>query len=112
MSMQFGPAVFVADNVPSQITGMPTGTRIEVHLKNKQVMKGTRGEVSASGFTLVNPPAGDLQLAFADVTSVKQVKKNHTTRNILIIGGVAVVAVAVALTIYIKRCPIGCGSAF
>jgi hypothetical protein len=106
---QLTPAVFGADDVASQITAMPAGTNIAVHLKNKQVLRGTTGQVAPSGFTLVNPRAGDRQLAFADVLSVKQVaKKSHKVRNILIIGGVAVVAVVAAFGIYVKKCPVGC----
>jgi hypothetical protein len=107
--LQLAPAVFGADDVAGQIAAMPSGTHIDVHLKNKQVLRGTTGEVSTSGFTLVNLRAGDRQLAFADVTSVKRVaQKSHKRRNILIIGGVAFVAVVAALGIYIKKCPVGC----
>lgn len=106
---QFVSSVFGADDVASQITAMPLGTNIELHLKNKQVLRGTTGEVSTSGLLLLNPRAGDRQVAFADVTSVKRVAhKSHKKRNILIIGGIAFVAVVTALGIYIKRCPLGC----
>ena len=67
MVAQLGPAAFGADSVTSQITGMPPGANIEVRLKNKQTMRGARGEVSGSGFTLLNPSAGDRQIAFDDV---------------------------------------------
>lgn len=66
--------------------------------------------MSGSGFTLINPSAGDRQIAFDDVASVKQLtKKSHTTRNVLIVVGIAIVAVAVAVVIYAKHCPVGCG---
>ena len=108
---QLGPAAFGADDVTRQISGLPTGANIEVRLKNRQTLRGTKGEVSGSGFTLMKPGAGDRQLAFDEVVSVKRLnQKSHTTRNVLIIAGVAVVAIAVALTIYIKRCPLGCGT--
>jgi hypothetical protein len=111
MVTQLGPAAFGADDVTSEITGMPTGTHIEVHLKTKQTLRGARGEVSSSGFTLLNPGAGDRQISFADITSVKRLdKKSHTTRNVLIVVGIAVVAVAIAVVIYAKHCPVGCGS--
>jgi hypothetical protein len=106
-----GPVAFGADNLAKQISGMPTGTDIEVRLKSKQTLRGGRGEVTASGFTLLNPSAGNRQIAFDDVASVKQVnKKSHTKRNVLIIVGIAVVAVAVAVVIYAKNCPLGCNS--
>jgi hypothetical protein len=112
MVAQLGPAAFGADNVTSQITGMPTGTNIEVRLKDKQTLRGTRGELSGSGFTLANPSAGDRQIAFDDVASVKQVgKKSHTTRNVLIVVGIAVVVVAVVVAVHFKNCGVlGCGS--
>ena len=103
MVMHLSPIVFAADNVSSQITAMPTGTNLEVRLKNKQRMRGARGETSSSGFTLVDPQAGDHQLAFADITSVKQLtKKPHSTRNAWIglgIGGVVAVAVVVVVVV-------------
>ena len=64
----FGLSAFGAERVTSQITGMPTGTNIEVQLKTKQTLRGTRGEVSSTGFTLLNPGVGDRQIAFVDVT--------------------------------------------
>jgi len=87
-----------AASIKTEIVGMPLGTSIEVHLKDKQKLRGTRGAVSDSGFTLVDPRSGERQIAFDDVTSVKQVNaKSHTRRNILI--GVAIGAGAVAIVI-------------
>jgi hypothetical protein len=109
MMTQLGPAASGADSVTSQITGMPSGANIEVRLKNKQTLRGTRGEVSGSGFTLLNPDAGDRQIAFDDVIAVKQVnKKSHTTRNVLIVVGIGVVVAVAVLAIHIKNCPLGC----
>ena len=110
MVTRLGPAAYAADSVTSQITGMPTGTNIEVRLKNKQTARGTRGEVSGSGFNLLNPTVGDRQIAFDDITSVKQLnKKSHTTRNVLIVAGVAVVALAVVLAVTLRCGGLGCG---
>ncbi len=110
MVTRLGPAAYAADSVRSQITGMPTGTNIEVRLKNKQTLRGARGEVSGSDFTLLNATVGDRQIAFDDVTSVKQLnKKSHTTRNVLIVAGVAVVALAVVLAVALRCGGLGCG---
>ncbi len=104
--VQLGPAAFGADDVSGQITGMPAGASIEVRLKDKQKLQGTRGDVSGSGFTL-RSPGGDRQIAFGDVASVKQLnKKSHTARNILIGVGLGVVVVAAVLAAYIKTHPI------
>jgi hypothetical protein len=104
MLTQLGPAVFGGGNVTSQISGMPVGTKIEVRLKNKERLQGTRGEVSDSGFTLLNPGAGDRKIAFDEVISVKQMTaKSHTTRNVLIgvgIGVVVAVAVVAAVVVH------------
>lgn len=110
MVTRLGPAAYAADSVSSQITEMPTGTNIEVRLKNRQILRGARGEVSDSGFTLLNPTVGDRRIAFDDVTSVKQLnKKSHTTRNVLIVAGVAVVALAVVLAVTLRCGGLGCG---
>jgi hypothetical protein len=104
--MQLGPAAFGADDVTGQITAMPAGANIEVHLRDKQKLQGTRGDVSGTGFTL-RSPGGDRQIAFGDVASVKQLnKKSHTARNILIGVGIGVVVVVVVLAVYIKTHPI------
>jgi hypothetical protein len=109
MVTQLGPAAFGADNVTNQIAGIPTGTNIEVRLKNKQILRGARGEVSGSGFTLRNPGAGDRQIAFDDVTSVKQLtKKSHTTRNVLIGVGIGIAVFAVVLGILFRCGAYGC----
>jgi hypothetical protein len=74
-------------------------------------MQGVRGEMSSSGFTLQNPSVGDRQIAFDDVTSVKRLnKKSHTTRNVLIVVGVAVVALAVVVGVALRCGPFGCNS--
>jgi hypothetical protein len=112
MVTQVGPAALAAESVASEISAMPTGTRIEVRLKNKQTLRGERGEVSAAGFNLVNSGTADRQLAFDDITSVKQLnKKSHTTRNVLIIAGIAVAVVVAIVAVHIANCaPLGCGS--
>ena len=92
------PAAFGADNVTNQITGMREGISIELHLKNKQILRGTRGEVSASSFALVDPSGGNREITFDEVASVKQLtRKSHTTRNILIGVGIGVVVLAVVV---------------
>ncbi len=109
MVTQLGPAAFGADNVISQIAGIPTGTNIEVRLKNKQILRGARGEVSDSGFTLTNLGAGDRQIAFDEVTSVKQLtKKSHPTRNVLIGVGIGIAVFAVVLGILFRCGSYGC----
>jgi hypothetical protein len=89
-------------SIRTEILGMPLGTSIELRLKNKQKLRGARGAVSDSGFTVVDARSGERQIAFDDVASVKQVNtKSHTGRNILIgvgigLGAVAIVIVALA----------------
>ena len=95
--------------VTSQIAAMSVGTNIELHLKNKERLRGARGAASESGFTLVNPKAGDRQIAFDDVASVKlYVVKSHTTRNILIGVGIAAAALAITAAILLRCGPLGC----
>ena len=84
-----------ADSVRTQILAMSLGTRMELRLKNEQKISGARGVVSDSRFTLVDV-TGDRQIAFDDVTTVKQLK-SHTKRNILIGAGIALAAVAAVL---------------
>jgi hypothetical protein len=84
----------------AEIIGMPLGTNIEVRLKDRRKLRGARGAVSDSGFTLVQTTSGERQVAFDDVASVKHVKAtSHTGRNVLIgVGiGVGTVIVIVAL---------------
>jgi hypothetical protein len=88
---------------------MPSGATIEVRLKNSQTLRGSRGDVTDSAFTLLDPGGASRQVAFADVASVKLLgKKSHTTRNVLIIAGVGVVATVAAIALYAKHCPLGC----
>jgi hypothetical protein len=100
-----GPPACGADSVRSQITKMPIGANIEVFLKDQQMLRGMRGEVTDSGFTLENLNAGNRQIAFDEVSSVKQIKrKTHTTRNVLILLGVVVGVVAVVLGVVAIDC--------
>jgi hypothetical protein len=92
--------LFGADSLRNQITKMPTGANIEVRLKDQQMLRGMRGDVTDSGFTLENPSAGNRQIAFGDINSVKQIKrKTHSTRNVLIILGVVIVGAVGVLAI-------------
>jgi hypothetical protein len=89
-----------AESVASQITTLPLGTRVELHLKNKQKIRGTTGVVSGTGFALVDASAAERQIAFDDVASVKVLdKKPHTKRNVAIGVGIAVGAAAVVVGI-------------
>jgi len=112
MATQLVPTAFGAESVAAQIGGIPTGALIEVHLKDKQKIHGSRGATTDVGFTLVNANAGDQQIAFADVVSVKQVgvHKSHVARNIIIVAVVAIAVVATVIGIQYARCgPLGCG---
>ena len=80
MLMQLGPAAFGADSVGNQIIKIPTGANIEVRLKDQQILRGMRGEVTDSGFTLEHLSAANRQIAFDDVSSVKQIKGKRTRR--------------------------------
>jgi|SRR5436190_16176938 hypothetical protein len=104
------PAALGAESVASQITAMPAGTNVILRLKNKQTMRGTRGPVSNSGFTLVDARTGEHQIAFDDVVSVKQLtKKSHLTRNILIGVTIGIVAVGITVGILLRCGSFGCG---
>lgn len=83
-------------SVTTQITAMPLGSNIERRLKNKQKMRGARGALSNSGFAPVDAHAGEKQIAFDDVASVKLFRlKSHTTRNILIGVGITLVVLGI-----------------
>jgi hypothetical protein len=112
MAMEWAPTAFAADAVAAQIAAMPAGTKIELRLKNKEKLSGTTGAISSSGFTLVDAHTGEHQFTFDDVASVKRLgSRSHTRRNVLIVTGIAVVAVGIGLGIYAKKCaPFGCNS--
>jgi hypothetical protein len=82
--------------VTTQIVGMPLGAHIELRLKNKQKVRGARGAVSTTSFALVDSHAGERQIAFDDVVSVKLfTPKSHTMRNILIGVGITLVVLGI-----------------
>jgi hypothetical protein len=86
MATQLAPTAFCAVSVASQITALPLGTKVELHLKNKQQVRGTTGAVSNTGFALIGVSAGEQQIAFDDAASVKRVssKKSNATKIVLI----------------------------
>jgi|SRR5277367_2681512 len=102
------PAAFGQENAASQITAIPLGTRIELRLNNKQTVRGARGQLSNAGFTLVVSRAAERQIAFDDVVSVKRYK-SHTTRNVLIVVGVGVLALAITAGVIFRCGGLGCG---
>jgi hypothetical protein len=98
-------------SVTTQIVGMPLGANIELRLKNKQKLRGSRGAVSNTGFALVDAHRAEQQIAFDDVVSVKPFSgKSHTTRNILIVAGIGVAAIGITLGILLRCGPFGCNS--
>jgi hypothetical protein len=100
------PASAAPDTVSirTEIVNMPMGTSIELRLKDKQKLRGSRGTVSDSEFTLIDAGSGERQIAFEDVSSVKQVKvKSHTGRNILIGVGIGVGALAIVIVALAKH---------
>ena len=107
MVMHLAPEAVAQDSVASQISAMPAGARIELLLKNQQTLRGTRGPVSGSGFTLVDSRKVQHQIAFDDVASMKQIK-SHTTRNILIVAGVGVAALGITAAILLRCGALGC----
>src|ERR1700722_10313005 len=96
MVMQAGPAVYGAEGVEGKIRGMPMGTHVELRLKNHEKVFGTTGAVAESSFIVVDVKAGERQIAFNDVESVKEVRnhKSHVVRNVLIVAVIAVAVVA------------------
>jgi hypothetical protein len=79
----------------TKITGMPLGSTIELRLKNKEKLRGSRGAVSNTSFTLINQ-AREQQIAFDEVASVKLLTaKPHSTRNILIGVGITLVVLGI-----------------
>ncbi len=96
-------------SIAAQVAAVPQGARIEVRLKTKEKLRGTRGAVSDSGFTLITSSA-DRSIAYDDVASAK-LYKSHTTRNVLIIVGIGVVATVGIIAAVVLRCaPLGCNS--
>jgi len=102
------PAAFGQENVASRIMAIPAGTKIELHLNNKQTVRGTRGPLSSAGFTLIDSRTGERQIPFDDVASVKRLR-SHTTRNVLIIAGIGVAAVGITAGIIFRCGALGCG---
>jgi hypothetical protein len=86
-------------SLTAKVAGMPLGAHIELRMKNKEKLQGSRGVVSNAGFSLVDEHAAERMIAFDDVLSVKQLDKpSHVKRNVLIAVGI-VAAAAVVLAI-------------
>jgi hypothetical protein len=103
-----------ADDIAGQITSLPVGTKMEIRLKSRERLRGSRGDISNSGFALVNSQKITRQIVFDDVASVKQIdaKSSHVKRNVLIIVGVAAAVTAAIFGVAydeLKKCgPLGC----
>jgi hypothetical protein len=107
MLPRFAAAAPDAASVTTQITAMPQGAHLDLRLKSKEKLRGTRGALSGTGFTLISA-APDRQIAFDDVASVK-LHKSHTTRNVIIIVGVGiVVTVGIAAGVLFRCGGLGC----
>lgn len=104
MVARLAPAAPDTASVTAQITSIPLGSTIELRLKNKQKLRGTRGALSTTGFAFAEAGAGERQIAFADVVSVKQnMTKSHTTRNILIGVGIGLAAAVIFIAVLVTH---------
>lgn len=104
MVARLAPAAPDTAGITTQITGIPSGAQIELRLTDKHKMRGTRGALSTTGFTFAEAGAGERQIAFADVVSVRQITaKSHTTRNVLIGVGIGLAAAAIAIAVLVSN---------
>ncbi len=111
IAIQLVPGAFGTDSVAARIAAMPVGTRIELHLKNKQKLRGATGPVPGSGFTLVDASKTEHQVAFDDVVSFREISaKSHTKRNVLIGVAIGVAALGIRAGLVARCAPFGCGS--
>lgn len=114
---QFTSNAYGADNnvIAAQIAAIPSGSRIELHLKNDKMLKGTRGEISDSNFTLIDSHKHNRSIEFDDIVSVRQVNRtSHVKRNVLIGAGIGVAVVAILAAVayvHFEKCgPLNCKS--
>ena len=104
MVARLAPAAPDTASITTQITNIPLGAQIELRLTNKQKVRGTRGALSPTGFTFTEARAGERQIAFADVASVRQITtKSHTTRNVLIGVGIGLAAAAIVIAVLVSN---------
>lgn len=68
-------------SLKGQILQIPAGAQVEVRLLNKERFRGRLGEVSNDGFTVQVARENRIEIrkvAFSDVKSVKEIRKQHT----------------------------------
>jgi hypothetical protein len=83
-----------------QSIGGGQNARVEVKLKNSTKVKGYVSGAGADSFTVVNSKTGSSEtVAYADVAQVKKSNSGLKARTWIILGGVAVAAVIVGLTV-------------
>ena len=111
MVTQLAPAALGADSVSSQLTAIPVGAKIEVHLKNEQTLRGAKGTFSNAGFRILDARNREHEIALDEVVSVKQLSaRSLTTRNVLIGIGIGVAALGITAGILLRCGPLGCGN--
>jgi hypothetical protein len=93
-----GAALPAPGDIKSQVSGFAPGDLIDVRLNNNQTVRGARGAVSDSGFSLMDSHQRERQFAFADVASVVR-HRSHIGRNIAITAGVIVAALIVFVAV-------------
>ena len=85
-------------SITTQLLAMPSGAHIELRLKSKEKIRGTKGAASNEQFALLDARAAEPEIAFDDVVSEKQLSgTSHLLRNILI--GVGITAAAAPLDV-------------
>ena len=83
-----------------QSIGAGQNARVEVKLKNSTKVKGYVSGAGPDSFTVVDSKTGSSEtIAYADVAQVRKSHSGLKTRTWIILGGLAVAAVIVGLTV-------------
>jgi hypothetical protein len=70
-----------------QVIQIPAGAQVEVRLLNKERLRGRLGNISDEGFTVQIAQGNRIEtrtVAFGEVKSVKEIRKQHTTKYVFI----------------------------
>lgn len=100
------PQVDLKDDAKTRVRAIPLGSLVDVRLNNNEKIRGRMGEVPDEGFLIQTVQGGKVEtrkIAFTDMKSVKFVHKSHTTRNILLVAGIAVAVLAIVVAVGFKQ---------
>ncbi len=103
MLLHIVPAAYGDGMMETRIRSFPTGTRIEVRLRDGQKVRGTKGAEGERSFLLFDDRSVERKIAYEQVARVREIQQTPSRKSAYILFGVTfgiAVAISIAMAVH------------